>query len=58
MDHSEGDRRINKGKEEVVEKELQQFWNAGAGVKVVRAVRGVQCDTISVFDGISYSVLY
>ena len=38
MDHAEGDRRINEGKEVVVEKELQQFWNTAA----VRAVRGVQ----------------
>ena len=27
MDHAEGDRRINKGKEVVVEKEWQQFQN-------------------------------
>ena len=27
MDHAEGDRRINEGKEVVVEKEWQQFWN-------------------------------
>ena len=28
MDHAEGDRRINEGKEVVVEKEWQQFWNS------------------------------
>ena len=28
IDHAEGDRRINEGKEVVVEKEWQQFWNA------------------------------
>ena len=33
----------------VVEKELQQFWNAAAGVTAVRAV-SVQCDTMSFFD--------
>ena len=27
MDHAEGDRRINEGKEVVVEKEWQQFWS-------------------------------
>ena len=27
MDHLEGDRKINEGKDVVVEKELQQFWN-------------------------------
>ena len=36
MDHTEGDRRINEGKEVVVEKEWQQFWNTAAA-----AVRGV-----------------
>ena len=46
MDYPEGDRRINEGKEVVVEKEWQQFWNtAAAGVTAVR----VQCDTMSVF---------
>ena len=28
MDHAEGDRRINEGKEVVVEKECQQFQNS------------------------------
>ena len=46
MDYAEGDRRINEGKEVVVEKEWQQFWNTAA----VTAVRAVQCDTMSVFD--------
>ena len=30
--------------------ELQQFWNTAAGLTAVRAVTGVQCDTMSVFD--------
>ena len=37
LNHAEGDRRINEGKEVVVEKEWQQFWNTAAA-----AVRGVQ----------------
>ena len=28
MDHAEGDRRINEGKEVVLEKEWQQFWKS------------------------------
>ena len=28
MDHAEEDRRINEGKDVVVEKEWQQFWNS------------------------------
>ena len=30
MDHAEEDRRINEGKEVVVEKEWQQFWNSNS----------------------------
>ena len=30
MDRGEGERRINEGKEVVVEKEWQQFWNTAA----------------------------
>ena len=45
MDHAEGDRRINEGKEVVVEKAWQQFWRA-----VTAAVTGKQStvDTLSV----------
>ena len=37
MDHAEGDRRINEGKEVVLEKEWQQFWN-GTVTAAVTAV--------------------
>ena len=37
LNHAEGDRKINEGKEVVVEKEWQQFWNTA-----VVAERGVQ----------------
>ena len=40
MDHAEGDRRINKGKEVVEEKEWQQFWNTAVTAAVT--VSGVQ----------------
>ena len=45
MDHAEGDRRINEGKEVVVDKEWQQFWNTA-----VTAAAGKQStvDTMSV----------
>ena len=44
MDHAEGDRRINEGKEMVVEKEWQKFWN-GTGVNI-------SVDTMSVLINI------
>ena len=42
MDHAEGDRRMNEGKEVIVEKEWQQFWN----VAVVTAVTAVRVQLI------------
>ena len=45
MNYAEGDRRINEGKEVVVEKEWQQFWNAAAGVT---AGKRSTVDTMSV----------
>ena len=38
MDYAEGDRRINEGKEMVMEKEWQQFWNGTAVTVTVQLI--------------------
>ena len=55
MDHAEGDRRINEGKEVVVEKEWQQFWNT-AVAGVTAAGKQSTVDTMSVL--MYYALLY
>ena len=45
IDHAEGNIRINEGKEVVVEKEWQQFWNSSYSSSKRSTV-----DTMSVFN--------
>ena len=49
MDHAEGDRRINEGKEVVVEEEWQQFWSNSShnSSNSKRSSDDTMCDLIS-----------
>ena len=49
MDHTEGDRRINEGKDVVVEKEWQKFWRKSSNSSSNRSSRNRSTvDTMSV----------